>query len=82
MAELVMMAREQGREVQIIAADRRSQMNLKQVMNGCPVNWITGTSVSCWKAWPSFRRQYRYRRPGEKALPERDVNPAGWCRTS
>ncbi|MGK2772046.1 conjugative transfer relaxase/helicase TraI, partial [Escherichia coli] len=29
-AELVMMAREQGREVQIIAADRRSQMNLKQ----------------------------------------------------
>lgn len=28
--ELVMMAREQGREVQIIAADRRSQMNLKQ----------------------------------------------------
>ncbi|HCN3249381.1 TPA: AAA family ATPase, partial [Escherichia coli] len=30
MAELVMMAREQGREVQIIAADRRSQMNLKQ----------------------------------------------------
>ncbi|HBB9015700.1 TPA: hypothetical protein ACP4WN_005358, partial [Escherichia coli] len=25
-----MMAREQGREVQIIAADRRSQMNLKQ----------------------------------------------------
>lgn len=29
-AELVMMVREQGREVQIIAADRRSQMNLKQ----------------------------------------------------
>lgn len=29
-AELVMMAREQGREVQIIAADRRSQMNMKQ----------------------------------------------------
>ncbi|EPL8968408.1 conjugative transfer relaxase/helicase TraI [Escherichia coli] len=29
-AELAMMAREQGREVQIIAADRRSQMNLKQ----------------------------------------------------
>ncbi|ELP8185674.1 conjugative transfer relaxase/helicase TraI [Escherichia coli] len=29
-AELVMMAREQGWEVQIIAADRRSQMNLKQ----------------------------------------------------
>lgn len=29
-AELVMMAQEQGREVQIIAADRRSQMNLKQ----------------------------------------------------
>lgn len=29
-AELVMMAREQGREGQIIAADRRSQMNLKQ----------------------------------------------------
>lgn len=29
-AELTMMAREQGREVQIIAADRRSQMNLKQ----------------------------------------------------
>ncbi|EFC3192675.1 conjugative relaxase [Escherichia coli] len=29
-AELVIMAREQGREVQIIAADRRSQMNLKQ----------------------------------------------------
>ncbi|GCR03288.1 oriT nicking and unwinding protein [Escherichia coli] len=29
-AELVMMAREQGREVQIIAADHRSQMNLKQ----------------------------------------------------
>ncbi|EKY6122371.1 conjugative transfer relaxase/helicase TraI [Escherichia coli] len=29
-AEMVMMAREQGREVQIIAADRRSQMNLKQ----------------------------------------------------
>ncbi|EGT9725916.1 conjugative transfer relaxase/helicase TraI [Salmonella enterica] len=28
--ELTMMAREQGREVQIIAADRRSQMNLKQ----------------------------------------------------
>ncbi|EFZ60916.1 protein traI domain protein [Escherichia coli LT-68] len=28
-AELVMMAREQGREVQIIAADRRSQMNLE-----------------------------------------------------
>ncbi|EHL2774407.1 conjugative transfer relaxase/helicase TraI [Salmonella enterica subsp. enterica serovar Hvittingfoss] len=29
-AELTMMAREQGREVQIIAADRRSQTNLKQ----------------------------------------------------
>lgn len=29
-AELAMMAREQGREVHIIAADRRSQMNLKQ----------------------------------------------------
>ncbi|EBS3610480.1 conjugative transfer relaxase/helicase TraI [Salmonella enterica subsp. enterica serovar Poona] len=29
-AELAMMAREQGREVQIIAADRRSQMNLTQ----------------------------------------------------
>ncbi|EBV6971262.1 conjugative transfer relaxase/helicase TraI [Salmonella enterica subsp. enterica serovar Gaminara] len=29
-AELMMMAREQGREVQIIAADRRSQTNLKQ----------------------------------------------------
>ncbi|HDD2122807.1 TPA: conjugative transfer relaxase/helicase TraI [Salmonella enterica] len=29
-ADLAMMAREQGREVQIIAADRRSQMNLKQ----------------------------------------------------
>ncbi|ENL4829967.1 conjugative transfer relaxase/helicase TraI [Salmonella enterica subsp. enterica serovar Teko] len=29
-AELAMMAREQGREVQIIAADRRSRMNLKQ----------------------------------------------------
>ncbi|EJC3639250.1 conjugative transfer relaxase/helicase TraI [Salmonella enterica] len=29
-AELMMMVREQGREVQIIAADRRSQMNLKQ----------------------------------------------------
>ncbi len=29
-AELVMMAREQGRRCEIIAADRRSQMNLKQ----------------------------------------------------
>ncbi|WP_217804904.1 ssDNA-binding domain-containing protein, partial [Salmonella enterica] len=29
-AELTMMAREQGREVQIIVADRRSQTNLKQ----------------------------------------------------
>ncbi|MGL0395318.1 conjugative transfer relaxase/helicase TraI, partial [Salmonella enterica subsp. enterica] len=29
-ADLTMMAREQGREVQIIAADRRSQTNLKQ----------------------------------------------------
>ncbi|MFO6428095.1 hypothetical protein ACLBOM_35805 [Escherichia coli] len=29
MAELVMMAREQGREVQVLAADRRSQMNLE-----------------------------------------------------
>lgn len=79
-AELVMMAREQGREVQIIAADRRSQMNLKQDerLSG---ELITG------------RRQLQDGMtftpgstvivdPGRKTLPERDVNPAGRCRTS
>lgn len=75
-----MMAREQGREVQIIAADRRSQMNLKQDerLSG---ELITG------------RRQLQEGMaftpgntvivdPGRKTLPERDVNPAGRCRTS
>lgn len=78
-AELVMMAREQGREVQIIAADRRSQMNLKQDerLSG---ELITG------------RRQLQEGMvftPGSTVIvdqgensPERDVNPAGWCRTS
>lgn len=74
-----MMAREQGREVQIIAADRRSQMNLKQDerLSG---ELITG------------RRQLLEGMaftPGNTVIvdqgensPERDVNPAGWCRTS
>lgn len=78
-AELAMMAREQGREVQIIAADRRSQMNLKQDerLSG---ELITG------------RRQLQEGMaftPGSTVIvdqgensPERDVNPAGRCRTS
>lgn len=37
--------------------------------------------VSCWKAWPS-RRAVPLSSTRRKTLPERDVNPAGWCRTS
>lgn len=44
-AELVMMAREQGREVQIIAADRRSQMNLKQDER------LPGPILGCSRCW-------------------------------
>lgn len=54
-AELVMMAREQGREVQIIAADRRSQMNLKQDerLSG---ELITMTALS--PVWLDSRSRY------------------------
>lgn len=56
-AELVMMAREQGREVQIIAADRRSQMNLKQDerLAGLVMTELTVGLVSCaGKSLPRF----------------------------
>nr|MDM8641078.1 TraX family protein [Escherichia coli] len=56
-AELVMMAREQGREVQIIAADRRSQMNLKQDerLAGLVMTVLTVGLVSCTgKSLPRF----------------------------
>ncbi len=79
-AELVMMAREQGREVQIIAADRRSQMNLKQDerLSG---ELITGRrQLLEGMAFTPGNTVIVDR--GEKTLPERDVNPAGWCRTS
>lgn len=57
-----MMAREQGREVQIIAADRRSQMNLKQderlsgeLMAGLVMTVLTVGLVSCTgKSLPRF----------------------------
>lgn len=67
-AELVMMAREQGREVQIIAADRRSQMNLKQDerLSG---ELITGRRQLL--EGMAFRRAVPLSSTGRKTLPER-----------
>ncbi len=78
-AELVMMAREQGREVQIIAADRRSQMNLKQDerLSG---ELITGRRQLLEGI--AFTPAVPLSLTGAKNSPERDVNPAGRCRTS
>ncbi len=79
-AELVMMAREQGREVQIIAADRRSQMNLKQDerLSG---ELITGRR-QLLEGMAFTPGSTVIVDQGRKTLPERDINPAGRCRTS
>lgn len=73
-AELAMMAREQGREVQIIAADRRSQMNLKQDERlsgdrerGYVANSVwTVTAVSGDSVTLSDGQQTRVIRPGQE----------------
>ena len=65
--------------MQIIAADRRSQMNLKQDerLSG---ELITGRRQLL--EGMAFRQAVPLSSTGAKTLPERDVNPAGWCRTS
>ncbi|GHL11443.1 hypothetical protein ECZU22_53420 [Escherichia coli] len=64
--------------MQIIAADRRSQMNLKQDerLSG---ELITGRRQLL--EGMAFRRAVPLSSTGRKTLLK-DVNPAGWCRTS